>query len=391
MTTQMKLHLAAAALFLIGLVSIGALACVRLYRMSGSALSAFGAGRSFSMHNSLGNTAYGRRDYSTAIQEYTAMVQERPEKMDGYFLRAMAEDKAHLYGAAIRDNTTVLALLKTPQPYYYATRSSGSHGLSSSRHGFFGSRPARSSHNDAAADTYYNRGLAYQAQGNLSLAIADFSAQLARLPDDYDGLESRMPAYYDNKQYAQALADSNTLLRTHPQDQWAYCFRGKSEMSLGNYAAAFQDLAAAVKIAPDYLTPYFVLAEMTDKTHQFLPTLALLQQGVVANPGNANLKGTQGWLQYEAGQLPAAIVTDKEALTEDGSMDWVLANLGLCYAVQEDAADARKTYTQVLAQNKPQERIAARKDIEDALRRHPGSVVLQQSLQQFTEAEPQRP
>lgn len=115
----------------------------------------------------------------------------------------MAEDKAHLYAAAIWDNTTVLALLKTPDPYYYSPRSSVIHR-------FFTRSVPRSSHNDTAGDAYYNRGLAYQAQGRLSLAIADFSANLERLPGDYDALEARMPAYYDNKQYAQATMFVNT-------------------------------------------------------------------------------------------------------------------------------------------------------------------------------------
>lgn len=377
MTTQLKLGLMVVLLFILALASLVVVAGTRVYREFAPMLAASGSRMAYSTHNSRGNDAYGRHDYITAIQEYSAMVDERPDKMEGYFFRAMAEDHVHQYTAEIRDDGIVLALLKTPHPFYYSPQQQ--------RRYRFDSNPEASALTDNLAATLYNRGLAYENKGWPAQAIADFSASLKYVPNDDDCLGARMTAYYENKQYAQAIAASTLLIRQNPQDDYVHGIRGKSEKALEKYDAAFKDLTAALTINPHYIPAYLVLGEMADSTHQYPQIIAIEEKGMLANPDNASLMGTKGWLQYQADQVPAAIVTDKQALAQDASQNWVRYNLGLCYAALGDAEDAKQTYAQALAQSSPVSRAEAKNDLENALRRHPGSAALHQSLQQFTD------
>jgi tetratricopeptide (TPR) repeat protein len=58
------------------------------------------------------------------------------------------------------------------------------------------------------AEDYYNSGMASVKKNNFPQAIADFNMAIEIRPDYATAYYARAYAYYDNKEYAKALADA---------------------------------------------------------------------------------------------------------------------------------------------------------------------------------------
>jgi len=65
---------------------------------------------------------------------------------------------------------------------------------------------------------FYNSGVNHADQGNLVLAIADFTKVIELDPQMIQAYINRASVYKKQKNYVQAIADYNKLLEKNPQD-----------------------------------------------------------------------------------------------------------------------------------------------------------------------------
>jgi tetratricopeptide (TPR) repeat protein len=316
----------------------------------------------FRQHNSAGNAAAERGDFATADNEYGQMIALRPQRVDGYLLRAINETLEGKTTEAIDDNTTALTLARGPM---------------------------------MRGDLFYNRAEAYAKQGKLTRAISDFTAAhtqyaqvrnprlLGEVPDRQEGVYSlRADAYWQRKQYALSIQDSKAAIalgHAHPDD---YGVQAKAEAALGQDQAAQADFQQALRLDPAYLDGYIGLGNLAEKQHQYVQAAAVYQKAVQAAPSNAQFWGSLGWFQYENGQNSQALASDRHAQSLDPNQGWVNYNIALTYAAVGQSAQAQAAYSDALASGTAADQKAGIADIRHALVRQPGSAALRQALAQ---------
>jgi tetratricopeptide (TPR) repeat protein len=105
---------------------------------------------------------------------------------------------------------------------------------------------------------YYNRGVVYQQQGQLDLAIDEYTQAIALNPQFSEAYYNRGNAYYDKGDLDRAIADFDQAIEFDPQDAEAYYNRGLAYASKGRYDQALSDLSKCIEINARYAGAYYL-------------------------------------------------------------------------------------------------------------------------------------
>ena len=109
----------------------------------------------------------------------------------------------------------------------------------------------------AMAEEYNNRGLAYRRKGKYDQAISNFNGAIEINPKYAQSFFNRGVAYIGKGQYDQALSDYTKALEIDPRYEIAYLARGGAYISKGQDDQAISDLTKAIEINPRYGVAYF--------------------------------------------------------------------------------------------------------------------------------------
>ena len=112
---------------------------------------------------------------------------------------------------------------------------------------------------DARTTAYNNRGLAYEAKGELLKAIADYDMATRINPEDMNPYLNRGIAYGIMGDYRRAINEFNKALGLVPGNRKARMNRGVAYLSMGDYLRAAEDLERAVRGGPDDPIGYYDL------------------------------------------------------------------------------------------------------------------------------------
>lgn len=108
------------------------------------------------------------------------------------------------------------------------------------------------------AVNYFNRGVDYQEQGQLDLAIEEYTEAIAVNPDFADAYFNRGVAYFEKGDFDQAIADYSKAIESNPQFADAYANRGVAYAVTGQYDQALVDLDKAIELDTDLARTHFV-------------------------------------------------------------------------------------------------------------------------------------
>lgn len=96
-----------------------------------------------------------------------------------------------------------------------------------------------------------NRGIAYKLNGQLELAIEDYTEALKLAPDAGDIYTTRANAFLEMARLDAAITDANKALAFNPDYAPAYFVRGRIFEALGQNGFARDDFLRAYELAPD--------------------------------------------------------------------------------------------------------------------------------------------
>ena len=206
-------------------------------------------GTPYYRHWTRGDNAVSRGDYFDAIHEYDKMVALRPNKVEGYTYRAIAEYRAGLYNQAIQDNTTGIQLLTqrrgieeqgVPQGMSYQDQ--------------LESVP------DSQARLYHNRAVVYSKLEDIPRATRDFKQAIALKPDSpaYYGALSSL--YQHTRQYGLNAANWRNALAILPDNSYCWANFGWAQYQLGNLSEAIDASLRAIRLNPKAVTARYNLA-----------------------------------------------------------------------------------------------------------------------------------
>lgn len=95
----------------------------------------------------------------------------------------------------------------------------------------------------------------------LHLRIDEWSAIIARKPNDVQTLLRRGLGYSDLGEYRAAIADYDRIVRLQPENAQAHYLRGNAKYRLGNQREAIADYDRALQLDPGLLPGYLARAQ----------------------------------------------------------------------------------------------------------------------------------
>ena len=101
------------------------------------------------------------------------------------------------------------------------------------------------------ANTYFNRGVAYDGHGELEKAVEDFSQAIALKPEDADFYLNRGVSYLELGEGEKGVADFDKAVELRPEDPGLRFNRGVLLEQLGRPDAAREDYVRAYALAPE--------------------------------------------------------------------------------------------------------------------------------------------
>jgi tetratricopeptide (TPR) repeat protein len=182
------------------------------------------------------NTSFAKRDYETAIQDFTEALHFNPEYIAAYNNRGLAYFRSNNYDLAIADYTQALSL----DPYYdtaYFNRSAA-YVFKINPDAAIADLSEAVRINPNFAEAYTRRGYLYSLQGKMREAIADFNEALRLNPESAEYYTNRGSAFAQNNQLQEAIDDFNEAVELDPQWTPAYEKLGDTYTLMGNYEEA---------------------------------------------------------------------------------------------------------------------------------------------------------
>jgi tetratricopeptide (TPR) repeat protein len=101
------------------------------------------------------------------------------------------------------------------------------------------------------AQAYYNRGVAYRAEGDTDHAIADYNEAIRLDPDLAEAYSSRGIAYRAKGDTNRAIADYNEAIRLNPSFAEAYNNRAWAYFNAGKAAQGLPDAERSLQLLPN--------------------------------------------------------------------------------------------------------------------------------------------
>ena len=105
----------------------------------------------------------------------------------------------------------------------------------------------------AGDDTYtlYRRGVELLEDGSFDAATVPLAEVARRAPEKSSVREALGRAYFRNRQFAEAAAEFEAIVETHPVDDYAHFCLGRALSLTGERARARHHLALASNLRPD--------------------------------------------------------------------------------------------------------------------------------------------
>lgn len=325
-------------------------------------------------YNMAGNDATERGDWDTANDDYAQMIAIRPNRVDGYLLRGMNEDKAKQYVQAIDDDT--VGLTKSSIPIM-------------------------------RGDLFFNRAMAEYSAGRVNKAINDYVAAKNEYADGSCGCSESVEQqkadiskrrndtddnlgylYYVTKNYPSTVKLTSDAVSIQPGDDYGYLLRGKAELALSKDASALRDFNEALQLKPNDEKTLSAISDVVGKTQQYSVGVTVLSKAALDASASVDTLGNLGWDQYETGLLSEALVSDNRALSLNSTKDvgWIRFNLGLTYAALGKTALSQAAYTDALAHSSEWDRKGAIPDLQNLLVKQPNSTIARTELAKVKQA-----
>ncbi len=165
-----------------------------------------------------------------------------------------------------------------------------------------------------SASAYLARGTAYNARGQMDLAIEDFDRCIEIEPHFVRAYNNRGIAYYTKGDFSRALEDYNKLLKLNPKFSSAYLNRGAVYYAQGNVGKAFEDWTKAIELDPlSAENAYSNRAVIFGARGDLQGALHDLNAAVGLNPLNPNWRLARARVHYKMDNKKACLADIQEA------------------------------------------------------------------------------
>jgi len=163
------------------------------------------------------------------------------------------------------------------------------------------------------AAAYYNRGIAYQAKGDLDRAIADYGQAVVLDPKYTSAYNNLGNAYQAKGDIERAIASYDAAVRLDPAHATTYNNRGDAYQNKGDLDSAIADYNEAIHLDPGYLHAYQGRAGAYFAKGDFAPAAADDSEVIRLDAKNADAFSSRGRANLYAGASPSALADFRKA------------------------------------------------------------------------------
>jgi tetratricopeptide (TPR) repeat protein len=263
-------------------------------------------------YNNRGNAYHNKRDYDSAIADYSQAIRIDPKYALPYNNRGNSYHAKGDDDRAIADFNEAIRLdSRYFEPY---------NGRGNSYHSKHDYDSAIADYSEAIrinpklALPYNNRGNSYHAKGDDDRAMADFSEAI-RLDSKYvEPYNGRGNAYYNKRDYDSAIADYSEAIRINPNYALLYNNRGNTYHVTGDDDRAIADYNEAIRLDSKYLEPYNGRGNAYYSKHNYDNAIADYSEAIRINPKYALAYNNRGNAYHVKGDDGRAIADYNEAI-----------------------------------------------------------------------------
>ncbi|GFN98631.1 tetratricopeptide repeat protein 6, partial [Plakobranchus ocellatus] len=116
-------------------------------------------------------------------------------------------------------------------------------------------------------EAYYQRAQLYEQRGDVLLAMEDYTKAMRIMPSRTDAIMKHGMYYFENENWTHAVNDFTELLRVDPLNSTAYLYRGRAYAKMNNWVPAVHDLSSAIHLDPYSWQAFYQRACILRKAH----------------------------------------------------------------------------------------------------------------------------
>jgi len=143
---------------------------------------------------------------------------------------------------------------------------------------------------EALADVFNNRGVAYRRSGNFHHAIEDFTSAIALNPTQPTFWANRGLAYAKKGVYDLGIADFNQAIHLEPNDPMVYLKRGNAYFDKGLFKESIVDYSQSLKLKPDLILALHNRCEAYERKDQKVLARRDCRRVLELDPNNEAVK-----------------------------------------------------------------------------------------------------
>lgn len=210
-----------------------------------------------------GNENMKNKNYAQAIQDFTNLIQLRPEFALAYRNRGYVYQSLGNFSLSLNDLNKSIEL-KSDDAFTYSARGWSKYYLKD----FMGALNDFNKQIDldpSSATGYYNRGSAKSELGDQNGAILDYTKSIELKPNYSMSYNNRGWAKYQMKKYSEALIDLNKSIEFGPNNWIAYDSRQEIKFMLNDIKGCIADCMTAIQLNPKCANSYFYLGRCNYK------------------------------------------------------------------------------------------------------------------------------
>ncbi|KAA9349057.1 tetratricopeptide repeat protein [Larkinella humicola] len=148
---------------------------------------------------------------------------------------------------------------------------------------------------------------ALMQQGKFREAIQPLNQAIDADADNYEAFNSRGVAYYELKDYENALLDYEQAIQLKPDFYKPYYNRAKLKTARGETDAALKDYAEAIRRAPDSSDIYLDRGQLFANSGNLVSALSDFNQAIQRDAKNSLAYFNRGNIRFQQEEYPEAL------------------------------------------------------------------------------------
>lgn len=239
--------------------------------------NAFAGNMTWQDYNNLGNKNNSLKNYTEAINDYSAAIKLNSQNSGLYTNRGTTKYVIGDYTGAIEDFKLALSLNKynnTAKTYLYMAEEKVGIAVINNSPAVKESSSYRPINNDVK-------------QSNTSdNTVKTIQATRENSWEKYanEGINK-----YNNKDYNGALEDFNTAINIRPQNSDMYKYRSVTKYALKNLEGAIKDIDTAININPNNINYYYIKGQMFNSIKNYDEAITNYKKALVFAPKNQTI------------------------------------------------------------------------------------------------------